>query len=88
MDVTDDAIHSGVVSNFDVDVIRDVLKNKFSNSKNKITDDSLELINELMKALVIETALRSGKMASKEESPVVDLRHVESILAQIMLDFP
>lgn len=84
----DCSVHSETVTSFRNDQIKEVLKHKFTNPKNKITDESLQLLGELLKALVIETALRSGKMAIRDGVSVVNLNHVESILMQIMLDFP
>ncbi|KAL3286084.1 hypothetical protein HHI36_000597 [Cryptolaemus montrouzieri] len=85
---TEELVYSEISTVFQPDVVKEVFKSKFSNPKNRVTEDSLELICEISKALAMEAALRSGKIAIKEKNSVVTLEHVESILPQLMLDFP
>nr|XP_023018249.1 centromere protein X-like [Leptinotarsa decemlineata] len=80
--------HSEVETTFRHDVIKEVLKSKFVNPKNKISDEAVELVSEIAKMLVIETAARSAKQAKAENRSAVTLEHVETILPQLMLDFP
>ncbi|KAG5879001.1 hypothetical protein JTB14_017411 [Gonioctena quinquepunctata] len=77
-----------IESSFRHDIMKEVLKSKFINPKNKITDEAIELISEIAKVLVIETAARSAKQAKAENRTNVSLEHVETILPQLMLDFP
>lgn len=57
------------------------MKTQFANSKIKITEEVLSLINEISKAIVVEAALRAAKQSSKK---VVQLDHVEAILPQMV----
>ncbi|XP_072395625.1 centromere protein X-like isoform X2 [Diabrotica undecimpunctata] len=70
------------------DIIKEALKTKFQNPKNKITDDAIELISEIAKVLTIEATVRAVKQAKLEYRTKVTLEHVEAILPQLMLDFP
>ncbi|CAH0551171.1 unnamed protein product [Brassicogethes aeneus] len=77
---------SQVTFTFTNDIIKEALKSQFSNPKNKITEETVELICDISKALVTEAALRSAKQASMENKNLVNLEHVESILSQLMMD--
>nr|CAI5830877.1 unnamed protein product [Callosobruchus analis] len=73
---------------FEHDIIKDVIKSQCTNQKNKITDDAVELVSEIAKALVLEASLRASKVASNEKKVLVTLEDIESILPQLILDFP
>ncbi|XP_018569698.1 centromere protein X-like [Anoplophora glabripennis] len=73
---------------FGHDIVKEALKSKFMNPKNKISDDAVELISEIAKIIVIEATLRAVDQANSENKKKVSLEHVETILPQIMLDFP
>lgn len=60
------------------------MKSQFTNSKMKITDEVLSLINEISKTIVVEAALRAAKQASLTSEKVVQLKHVEAILPQMV----
>ncbi|CAG9858985.1 unnamed protein product [Phyllotreta striolata] len=77
-----------VQTTFKHDIIKEVLKTKFNNPKNKIADDVIELVSEIAKILVTEAAVRSIKQAKAECRNAVTLEHVETILPQLILDFP
>lgn len=66
------------------DIIKEVLKSKFLKSKNKITEDTIELMAEIAKILVIEGSLRAAKQASLESRTTITLEHVETILPQLV----
>ncbi|CAH1116608.1 unnamed protein product [Phaedon cochleariae] len=77
-----------VSTTFRHDIIKEALKTKFANQKNKISDEAVELVAEITKILVIETAARAIKQAKLENRSRVSLEQVETILPQLMLDFP
>lgn len=60
------------------------MKSQFTNSKIKITEEVLSLINEISKAIVVEAALRAAKQASLTSKKVVQLDHVEVVLPQMV----
>lgn len=66
------------------EVVREVMKTQFSNSKMKITEDVLSLINEISKAIVVEAAIRAAKQAAIAGKKRVELEHVETILPQMV----
>lgn len=66
------------------DIVKEVLKSKFVKPKNKITDDTIELVAELAKIMVIEGTLRAAKQASLESRTTITLEHVETVLPQLV----
>lgn len=60
------------------------MKTQFSNSKMKITEDVLSLINEISKAIVVEAAIRAAKQAALAGKKRVELEHVETVLPQMV----
>lgn len=58
-----------------------------SNSKNKITEATVDVVSELARILVIETSTRACYQARMEDKQLVSLDHVEAILAQIVSTF-
>lgn len=60
------------------------MKTQFSNSKLKISEEVLTVINEISKAIVVEAAIRAAKQASISTKKVVELEHVEAILPQLV----
>jgi hypothetical protein len=75
-------------TSFKNDVIKEALRSYFINTKTKISDDAVELMTELTKVLVVESSVRAAKQASLQNKNVVTLDHMESVLPQLMLDFP
>ncbi|XP_057669024.1 centromere protein X-like [Diorhabda carinulata] len=69
-------------------IIKEAIKTKFSNSKNKITNESIELVSEIAKVLVTEALIRAIKQAKMEFRSKVTIEHMETILPQLILDFP
>ncbi|XP_019879470.1 centromere protein X [Aethina tumida] len=80
-------LSSTIITSFRHDIVKEALKTKFSNPKTKISDDALEIVCEISKALVLEAAYRSAKQASSENKTVVTVENVEAVLSQLMLDF-
>nr|XP_008195980.1 PREDICTED: centromere protein X-like isoform X1 [Tribolium castaneum] len=85
---TDESIISKVNTAFKNDVIKETLKSTFANPKTKITDDAVDLMTELSKFIVVESCLRAAKQCSSQNRTTVTLNDMESVLPQIMLDFP
>ncbi|KAJ8957645.1 hypothetical protein NQ318_017536 [Aromia moschata] len=81
-------LSSKIATTFRQDVVKEVLKSKFQNPKNKITEDAVELVAEIAKVMVVEAAARAAQQASSENKKRVGLEHAEAILPQMMLDFP
>ncbi|XP_076260282.1 centromere protein X-like isoform X2 [Rhynchophorus ferrugineus] len=77
---------SKISTTFKHEVIKELLKSKFSSTKNKISEDAVELVVEIAKLLAIEAAARAANQAKLENKQVINLDHVECILPQ-MLDF-
>ncbi|XP_044263192.1 centromere protein X-like [Tribolium madens] len=85
---TDEPIISKVNTCFKNDIIKEVLKSNFVNPRTKISDDSVDLVTELSKYIVVESCLRAAKQCSTQNRTTVTLNDMESVLPQIMLDFP
>nr|XP_008195981.1 PREDICTED: centromere protein X-like isoform X2 [Tribolium castaneum] len=81
---TDESIISKVNTAFK----NETLKSTFANPKTKITDDAVDLMTELSKFIVVESCLRAAKQCSSQNRTTVTLNDMESVLPQIMLDFP
>jgi len=77
-----------VTTEFKNEVIKETIKLQHSDAKSKTTEEVVELIKEVAKVLVIEAAIRAAKQASAENKSSVNISHVETILPQLMLDFP
>lgn len=60
------------------------MKTQFTNSKMKITEDVLSLINEISRAIVVEAAIRAAKHATITGKKRVELEQVETVLPQIV----
>ncbi|RZB39499.1 CENP-X domain containing protein [Asbolus verrucosus] len=85
---SDEPISTKVTTVFQTDIVKEALRRHLSNPKNKINDDAAELVAELMKILVVESSIRAAKQASLQNKSTVTLDHIESVLPQLMLDFP
>ncbi|CAH1114512.1 unnamed protein product [Psylliodes chrysocephalus] len=72
-----------IQTNFQHDIIKQALKTRFNNPKNKITEDAIELISDLAKVLATEAAVRAIKQAKSEYKTKVQLEHVEAVLPQL-----
>ncbi|KAJ8935147.1 hypothetical protein NQ314_012965 [Rhamnusium bicolor] len=83
-ETSEESISSKVTTAFKHDIIKDVLKSKFANPKNKITDEAIELVSEIAKVMVVEAAARAAQQASLEDKKIVSLDHVENILPQMV----
>lgn len=57
---------------------------QFTNPKNKISDEAVDLIGEIMKTITVEAAVRASMQASSENKQSVTLEHVETILPQLV----
>jgi len=87
--MTEDTLFlKNISTTFRHDIIKELLRSKFTNTKNKISDEAVDLIVEVAKTMVIEASVRACYQAELEDKTVVTLDHVECILAQLMLDFP
>ncbi|CAH1979676.1 unnamed protein product [Acanthoscelides obtectus] len=84
----DNAVLQKFTTTFEHDIIKDVIKTQCTNPKNKITDEAVELVSEIAKALVVEASLRAAKVASNENRTLVTLEDIEGTLPQLILDFP
>lgn len=66
------------------DVVRELLKSKLANPRNKITEATVEVVTELARIMVIEASARACYQAQTEDKHQVSLDHVEAILAQMV----
>lgn len=66
------------------EIVKEIMRTQFSNSKMKITEDVLSLINDISKAIVVEAAIRAAKQATVAGKKRVQLEHVEAILPQMV----
>ncbi|KAF5307176.1 hypothetical protein FQR65_LT00692 [Abscondita terminalis] len=82
-DVTD-RIYSKIETGFHSDVIKESLKLRFKDTKTKITEEAVELVKEITKAMVIESAIRAAKQANMRDDLVVSLNNVETMLLQLV----
>ncbi|KAF5301355.1 hypothetical protein FQA39_LY10753 [Lamprigera yunnana] len=69
------------------DVIKEILKLNDKESKPKITEEAVELVKEITKALVVESAMRAARQASLENKSTVTLENVETMLLQLVSRF-
>ncbi|PSN33705.1 hypothetical protein C0J52_26702 [Blattella germanica] len=76
-----------LTSNFKLEAVKEIMKLHFSDSKTRLSDDTLLLVMQVLHTLTVEATLRAGKQARLEESTRIQLEHVEKILPQLMLDF-
>lgn len=60
------------------------MKSKFTNPKNKISDNVVELVSEIAKVMVIEATNRAAKQADSENKKKISLEHIEIILPQMV----
>ncbi|XP_072168631.1 centromere protein X-like [Diadema setosum] len=67
--------------------IQRLLQTHFKEEKTKINKDALVLITELARIFVSEGAHRAAQQAKSESALVVEPRHLEKILPQLLLDF-
>ncbi|PNF28991.1 Centromere protein X [Cryptotermes secundus] len=78
---------SKLTSKFKIEALREILKVHFVDSKTRITEDTLQLVAEVVRVLTTEATLRAGRQAHIEGMTEVRVSHVEKILPQLMLDF-
>ena len=83
-----DSTYSKISTEFQKDVIRETLWLKYKDTKTKITEEAVELVKEITRVMVVEAAIRAAKQAFSESKQTVDVNHVETMLLQMMLDFP
>ncbi|KAL1513671.1 hypothetical protein ABEB36_003051 [Hypothenemus hampei] len=76
-------LNKKISTTFRHEVIKELLKSTFSNSKNKISEDAIELMVDIAKLMVVEYSARACQQAQMESKSVVTLDHVESILAEM-----
>lgn len=60
------------------------MKMAFKDPKTKLPEDSLILVNEILRTLVLETALRGAKQAVCDHRTVIDLEQIEKVLPQLV----
>ncbi|XP_072045547.1 centromere protein X-like [Amphiura filiformis] len=72
---------------FKTETVQKLLQLSFRDEKTKINKDSLKLTVEMLRIFAAESAGRSAKQAESESAPVVEPRHFEKILPQLLLDF-
>lgn len=72
---------------FKSETVMRLLQRHFQDSKMKVTTEAVTLTAELLRVFVQEAALRSAEQAKDESSVVVEQKHLEKILPQLLLDF-
>ncbi|KAH1007052.1 hypothetical protein HUJ04_004333, partial [Dendroctonus ponderosae] len=77
------ALHTKISTTFRHDIVKELLKSKFNNSKNKISDEAVDLVVEIAKVMAIEASARACYQAQLEDKTTVTLDQVECILAQL-----
>lgn len=65
-------------------LIQECLKLTLTNSKTKISNDTVELMNQIARILTIEALMRAARLAKTESKTHVQLDHVELILPQLV----
>ncbi|XP_017772346.1 PREDICTED: centromere protein X-like [Nicrophorus vespilloides] len=68
--------------------IRDILKSQFTNGKIKINEEPVSLIAKLVKVMTVESAMRAAAEAEANRKTTVDLNHIETVITNLLLDFP
>ena len=66
------------------DVLKDALKLNFTNAKCKINDEAVILLNETLKAMLVETVLRASEPPNEPKRLNITLDAVEKVLPQIV----
>lgn len=56
----------------------------FKDAKTKLPEESLILINEVLRSLVLEAALRAAKQTMRDHRTAVELEQIEKILPQLV----
>ncbi|XP_033608395.1 centromere protein X isoform X2 [Cryptotermes secundus] len=77
---------SKLTSKFKIEALREILKVHFVDSKTRITEDTLQLVAEVVRVLTTEATLRAGRQAHIEGMTEVRVSHVEKILPQLVSD--
>ncbi|PIK56024.1 putative centromere protein X [Apostichopus japonicus] len=70
-----------------METVMKLLQRHFQDPKIKVTNEAVALTTELLRIFVQEAALRSAEQAKDESSVVVEQKHLEKILPQLLLDF-
>ncbi|KAJ8037239.1 Centromere protein X [Holothuria leucospilota] len=68
-------------------MVTKLVQRNFKDPKTKMSKEATELTAELLRIFVKEAALRSAQQAKDESSVVVEQKHFEKILPQLLLDF-
>ncbi|KAK5647571.1 hypothetical protein RI129_002463 [Pyrocoelia pectoralis] len=79
---------SKVTTEFQNNIIKETLRLSYKDTKTKITEEALELVKEVTRVMVVEAAMRAAKQTFSENKTTVNVNHVESMILQMMLDFP
>lgn len=74
-------------AHFRSDVLKDVLRLNFSNTKTKISEDGVTMINEVLKAMLVETIQQVAKPKNSQANKILTLNQFEKVLPQIVFDF-
>ncbi|XP_031328090.1 centromere protein X-like [Photinus pyralis] len=82
------SIYSKITTEFQNNIIKETLRISYKDTKTKITEEALELVKEVTRAMVVEAAMRAAKEAFSENKTTVNVNHVENMILQMMLDFP
>ncbi|KAK4885507.1 hypothetical protein RN001_001778 [Aquatica leii] len=83
-----EVIYSKISTEFQNDIIKETLRSRLKDTKTKISEEAIELMKELARVIVVESAIRAAKQASIQHNSIVSLHNVETMLLQLMLDFP
>ncbi|XP_032175394.1 centromere protein X [Mustela erminea] len=79
--------HGRPVRTWMQDLVSELLRAHFTDSKTKVGGDALWLMAELLKIFVVEAAVRSARQAQAEDLTLVDVDQLEKVLPQLLLDF-
>ncbi|XP_068245743.1 centromere protein X-like [Palaemon carinicauda] len=72
--------------NFKPKLVEASMKIHLQDEKTRINPDALKLMTEVMRLIVTEGAMRAADQAKQEDSDLVELHHMEKIMAQFLLD--
>ncbi|XP_066957445.1 centromere protein X-like [Macrobrachium rosenbergii] len=67
-------------------LVESFMKGHLEDKKTRISPGTVKLMAEVMQLIVREGATRAAHQAKQEESEIVELQHMEKILAQFLLD--
>ncbi|XP_038064219.1 centromere protein X-like [Patiria miniata] len=74
-------------ASFKVETVQKLLQSTFQDDKTKISKDAVRLMVEMLRVFAAEGAARAAQQAKSESGTVVEPRHFEKVLPQLLLDF-